>query len=75
MQVFNNVHELIGNTPIVELSQFPLRAGVRLFAKLEFLNPGGSVKDRLGLELIKAVESFKKEELLLSQRQEIPALG
>lgn len=61
MQVFNNVHELIGNTPIVELSQFPLRAGVRLFAKLEFLNPGGSVKDRLGLELIKA--AFKSGKL------------
>ena len=53
LQVFKNVHELIGNTPIVELSQFPFE-GVRMFAKLEFLNPGGSVKDRLGLELIKA---------------------
>ena len=61
MQVFKNVHELIGNTPIVELSQFPLRTGVRLFAKLEFLNPGGSVKDRLGLELIKA--AFKSGKL------------
>jgi cystathionine beta-synthase (O-acetyl-L-serine) len=61
LQVFNNVHELIGNTPIVELSKFPLRAGVRLFAKLEFLNPGGSVKDRLGLELIKA--AFKSGKL------------
>jgi cystathionine beta-synthase (O-acetyl-L-serine) len=52
MKVFKNVHELIGNTPVVEISQFSLPEGVRLFAKLEFMNPGGSVKDRLGIELL-----------------------
>ncbi len=36
----------------MELTNFPLKKGVRLFAKLEFLNPGGSVKDRLGIELL-----------------------
>ncbi len=46
------MQELIGNTPIVELTNFPLKEGVRLFAKLEFMNPGGSVKDRLGKELL-----------------------
>ncbi|GED71286.1 cysteine synthase [Brevibacillus reuszeri] len=56
MNVFRNVKELIGNTPIVEITQFELPAGVRLFAKLEYFNPGGSVKDRLGLELIRAAE-------------------
>ncbi|MDQ0269542.1 PLP-dependent cysteine synthase family protein [Cytobacillus purgationiresistens] len=60
MKVYKNVHELIGHTPIVELSQFDLPEGVRLFAKLEFMNPGGSVKDRLGRELLKeAFESGK----------------
>ena len=54
MNVYKNVKELIGNTPIVELTQFPLPEGVRLFAKLEFYNPGGSIKDRLGKELIEA---------------------
>lgn len=54
MKVFQNVHQLIGQTPIMEITNFPLPAGVRLFAKLEFMNPGGSVKDRLGMELIKA---------------------
>ncbi|WP_096153271.1 MULTISPECIES: PLP-dependent cysteine synthase family protein [Bacillus] len=54
MNVYKNVKELIGNTPIVELTQFPLPEGVRLFTKLEFYNPGGSIKDRLGTELIKA---------------------
>lgn len=52
MEIFKNVHELIGKTPMVELTQFPLPEGVRLFAKLEFYNPGGSIKDRLGKELI-----------------------
>jgi len=56
VNVFRNVKELIGNTPIVEITQFELPAGVRLFAKLEYFNPGGSVKDRLGLELIRAAE-------------------
>lgn len=60
MDVYKSVHDLIGNTPIVELTHFPLKNGVRLFAKLEFFNPGGSVKDRLGLELLRdAVENGK----------------
>ncbi len=76
MRIFKNVHELVGNTPIVELSQFPLPTDVRLFAKLEFINPGGSVKDRLGLELLKAAFTsgkLKKGGRSLSQQQEILA--
>lgn len=52
MKVAKSVHELIGNTPLVELTAFDLPKGVRLFAKLEYFNPGGSVKDRLGAYLI-----------------------
>ncbi|WP_043933959.1 PLP-dependent cysteine synthase family protein [Bacillus sp. EB01] len=60
MKVFGSVHELIGNTPIVELKTFEPKEGVRIFAKLEFLNPGGSVKDRLGVELLReAMDSGK----------------
>jgi cystathionine beta-synthase (O-acetyl-L-serine) len=59
-KVFQNIHQLIGNTPIVEINHFSLPEGVRLFAKLELMNPGGSVKDRLGQELLKeAVDSGK----------------
>ena len=54
MTYFKNVHEMIGNTPLMEITQFSLPEGVRLFAKLEFMNPGGSVKDRLGMELLDA---------------------
>ncbi len=60
MRVYNNAHQLIGNTPMVEITHFPLPNHVRIFAKLEFYNPGGSIKDRLGLELVKdAIESGK----------------
>lgn len=52
MAIYQSVHELIGNTPLLKINNFPLPEGVRLFAKLEYLNPGGSVKDRLGMQLI-----------------------
>lgn len=60
MSYLKNANELIGNTPLIELTTFPLPEGVRLFAKLEFYNPGGSIKDRLGVELIKAGEESGK---------------
>lgn len=53
MRYAKNVHELIGNTPLVEITAFPLPEDVHLFAKLEYFNPGGSVKDRLGQYLLK----------------------
>ncbi|WP_040954561.1 PLP-dependent cysteine synthase family protein [Virgibacillus sp. SK37] len=52
MAIYKSVHELIGDTPLIEITHFPLPKGVRLLAKLEYFNPGGSVKDRLGVELI-----------------------
>jgi cystathionine beta-synthase (O-acetyl-L-serine) len=54
MEFYSDVHQLIGNTPLLQITHFDLPDGVRLFAKLEFLNPGGSVKDRLGMELLRA---------------------
>lgn len=52
MEIFHNIHELVGRTPVIELHHFDLPKDVRLFAKLEFYNPGGSIKDRLGQELL-----------------------
>jgi len=47
-RVSSNIAELVGDTPIVELSHLSEGRDVQLFAKLESLNPGGSVKDRIG---------------------------
>ncbi|KAB7667262.1 PLP-dependent cysteine synthase family protein [Bacillus sp. B1-b2] len=52
MKVYDNVHQMIGNTPMIEITQFPIPEYVRIFAKLEYYNPGGSIKDRLGYEFI-----------------------
>ena len=56
MNVYSSVHELVGNTAIVEINQLPIPNNCRIFAKLEYLNPGGSVKDRLGISLIEDAE-------------------
>jgi cystathionine beta-synthase (O-acetyl-L-serine) len=61
MTVYRSIHEIVGHTPMVELTQFQLPNEVRIFAKLEYLNPGGSIKDRLGLELID--EAFRTGKL------------
>lgn len=61
MTVYRSIHEVVGHTPMVELTQFQLPNEVRIFAKLEYLNPGGSIKDRLGLELID--EAFRTGKL------------
>ena len=52
-----NVGELVGGTPLVELTRLaPQEPGARLFGKLEAFNPGGSVKDRIGVAMIAAAE-------------------
>lgn len=48
--------ELVGNTPMLDLSELTGRAGVRLYAKAEYANPGGSVKDRPALAMIDDAE-------------------
>ncbi|HEV2753027.1 MAG TPA: cysteine synthase A [Solirubrobacteraceae bacterium] len=56
MPVPANIAEHIGNTPMVELTRLAPDAGARLFGKLEALNPGGSVKDRIGIAMVEAAE-------------------
>ncbi|CAM3802513.1 cysteine synthase family protein [Alicyclobacillus pomorum] len=51
--VITDIRALIGHTPLMELKHSGVPNGVRLLAKLEYFNPGGSVKDRLGVELIR----------------------
>ena len=56
MAVYESMQALIGNTPLVRLTQLGLPEGARLYAKLETYNPAGSVKDRVGKYMIDAAE-------------------
>lgn len=55
-RVFNNVLGAMGNTPLVKLERIGKDLPVPLYAKLEFMNPGGSVKDRVGANIIEQAE-------------------
>lgn len=55
-KVANNVLELIGNTPLVKLNKIVETNTASIFGKLESLNPGGSIKDRICLSMIEEAE-------------------
>ena len=58
-QIIQSTTELIGNTPLLQLNRYTESAGVtdaKIFAKLEYLNPAGSVKDRIALAMIEDAE-------------------
>ena len=57
MKFASSIQQLIGNTPLLELTHVEIPNNCRIFAKLEFFNPGGSVKDRLGVSWIEDAES------------------
>src|SRR5450755_2221649 len=52
----SNIAELVGETPIVQLTRLTGELDIELFAKLEMFNPGASVKDRIGVAMIDAAE-------------------
>ena len=56
MDVYNNILETIGNTPLVRLNAVATDLPCTVLAKVEFFNPGGSVKDRIGLPIIEDAE-------------------
>jgi cysteine synthase B len=56
MAVVKNVIDLIGNTPLVDISSLSPNPSARILVKLEGVNPGGSVKDRVALSLIEDAE-------------------
>src|SRR5438270_13118203 len=54
--VYDNICQLIGNTPVVRLNRIPREGWDEILVKLESFNPGGSVKNRIGLSMIEAAE-------------------
>ncbi len=56
MKAFENVLQAIGRTPLVRLNKIPGKINSNIYAKLEFLNPAGSVKDRMGLFIVEDAE-------------------
>ena len=55
--IYNNILETIGHTPLVKINRLVSDADADVVAKVEFFNPGGSIKDRIGLGMIEAAES------------------
>lgn len=57
---YKNILEVIGNTPLVKINKLNPNPRVTMLAKLEFLNPGGSIKDRIGITMVDKAEKTGK---------------
>ena len=55
--VYENIREMIGNTPVLKINHMGVKPGVNVYAKLELMNPAGSVKDRVGVYMIDDAKS------------------
>lgn len=69
-EIYESVTELIGKTPLVHIGRFEKKHNLEanIFAKVEFFNPGGSVKDRIALEMIETAERegiLKKDSVII----------
>ncbi|HPF15393.1 MAG TPA: cystathionine beta-synthase [Planctomycetota bacterium] len=56
MKLYSNILEAVGNTPLVRLQRLGRETGCEFYVKCEFLNPGGSVKDRIGKRMVEEAE-------------------
>ena len=57
MQAVDSLIELVGNTPLVRMHRFSANVAPTILAKVEYVNPGGSVKDRIALAMVEAAEN------------------
>ncbi len=55
--IYPNILATIGNTPVVKINRLGSNLDCELYAKCEFFNPGGSVKDRIGYEMVKTAQA------------------
>jgi cysteine synthase B len=58
--IYQNIIEMIGGTPMVKLNKFTPNKNVSIYAKIEGMNPGGSIKDRIALKMIERAEKEGK---------------
>lgn len=56
MDVYRSIQEMIGNTPMLKLDHLGVKKSIGLYAKLELMNPAGSVKDRIGMYMLRDAE-------------------
>ncbi|MGU8481644.1 PLP-dependent cysteine synthase family protein [Clostridium perfringens] len=60
MKYYNDIRDLIGNTPILKLNNISTKEGVNIYAKIEGNSPGGSCKDRVGIYMVEKAEKEGK---------------
>lgn len=60
MKYYNDIRDLIGNTPILKLNNIKTKDGVNIYAKIEGNSPGGSCKDRIGMYMVNKAEKEGK---------------
>ena len=70
MRFFNSIEEMVGHTPLLQINNIKneLGFGANIFAKLEYLNPAGSAKDRVAVQMIKDAEEkgiLKAESIII----------
>jgi len=66
-RLYNNVVELIGNTPLVKINRILEESSAEIYVKLESFNPAGSVKDRIALNMIEDAEAKGKLKTVAKQ--------
>ena len=66
MSIYNNITELIGQTPIVKLNNIVPEGAADVYVKLEAFNPGSSVKDRIALSMIEKLNKMVFWNLVLT---------
>lgn len=60
MATYNNILEAVGRTPLIKLNSISQEIQSIIYSKVEYLNPGGSTKDRIALSMIEAAEKAGK---------------